>query len=101
MFLRSSRQEQPVGCVAFSTAGNILSYQLSVLNPADQFDRARGRNIALGRLEKNPIQVEMSGADEMSYQDLIVAVMSYVAATPGACTRAVKVAKSWLALNVH
>jgi hypothetical protein len=97
----SYRKGQPIGCVAFSADGDTLAYQFSVLNPSDKFDRARGRAIAGGRLEKTPIRVELPGAGTMSYQALLTAVMSCVAATPEACTRAVKAAKGWLAQNVH
>lgn len=99
MYLRASRSEQPVGCVAFSVEGDTLSYQLSVLNPADKFDRTKGRTIAGGRLATRPISVGVPGLADMDHHEILTAVMQCVASTDGAPTRAVEVAGRWLTNN--
>ncbi len=101
MYLRSTRNEQPIGCVAFHAEGDTLAYQFSVWNPSDKFDRSLGRKIAGGRLEKTPIMVEVPGVSGLSHHEVITAVMACMAATPDAPGRAVKVAKLWLEKNVH
>jgi hypothetical protein len=95
-----------IGCVAFNVSGDKLSYQLSVVNPGkkgspspvagDKFDRSRGRGIAEGRLAKSPIEIEMDGLDNLNHFETQVVLMSSLAVSKTAPTRAVLAAKAWL-----
>lgn len=44
----------------YRDAGGVVRYHYSVASKADPFDRARGREIAEGRLKKKPIAVPVS-----------------------------------------
>src|SRR5277367_588359 len=84
MYLRDAKG-LPVGCVAIRVSrGNRLSlieYQISVLNPKDKFDRAVAREIALGRLDKRPLEVHV--AFEPSMHQITEAVMVDIAEVEG------------------
>jgi len=58
MFLRDANRN-PVACVAtnFDKETNKFTYQYSVVHSDDQFSKERGRQIAKGRLDTNPIEV--------------------------------------------
>lgn len=58
MFLRD-KNRNPVACIAtnYDKDTNKFTYQYSVVHSDDQFDKERGRQIALGRLTTNPMNV--------------------------------------------
>jgi hypothetical protein len=62
MYLRD-KSGYPVGCVAMGLTRSMkkIKYQLSVLNPQDQFDRSLARHIALGRLLESPLEADYIG----------------------------------------
>lgn len=103
VFLRGSRNETPVGCVAFSTSGTTLKYQLSVVNPGksgqkggDKFDRVLGRSIAAARLVKAPISIEVENLETLNHWEVLVVLMSQLSANKTVPTRAIKAATAWL-----
>ena len=96
MFLRDSKN-QPVGCVAISNIKNEsrLTYQVSVLNPHDKFDRKMARHLAIGRLVEMPIQVHLDEAHKKTMHEITTEVMYDLAASK-LPTRAKKAAQMWL-----
>lgn len=95
MYLRSM-DGRPVGCLAIvvNRQAGELSYQLSVLNPADRFDRKVARQLALGRLLEVPKTIKI--AKNATMHDISRAVMTALVNTKGTPTRAAKAAKFWL-----
>jgi len=99
MYLRD-RKNNPVGCLAIhlNAARQQVEYQLSVAAPEDKFDKAMGRQLAIGRLVEKPFVVNVR-ADAVMH-DAIVAVMANIAAcrsdTRVMPCRAIKVARGWL-----
>lgn len=59
----------PIGCLAIDVSSegetSKVSYQLSVLNPVDSFDRSLARSIATGRLTKSPRVIAISKGANM------------------------------------
>ena len=104
MYLRSENGH-PVGCLAIQLSdGNRtqISYQVSVLNPRDKFNRAVARQLAIGRLVESPIKVNIytgSSHTAASMHDISEAVMTDIASSSKFPTRAVKSAKLWLRHN--
>lgn len=98
MFLRA-KDNNPVGCLAIriNPRTKFVEYQLSVLNPVDNFDRKLARQLALGRLEESPVTLRVP-ADPTMF-DISVAVMRDLSATKSAPNRAQSAAKRWLLLN--
>jgi|SRR6185436_9294731 len=103
MYLRATRDSQPVGCMAFDSDERGVRYQIAVLNPVDTFDRTRGRSIAEARLQKNPIRVEFPEASvvELSNWDVLSTLMSHLAASKSAPSRAVRTARHWLIAHTN
>lgn len=99
MFLRDERF-QPVGCVAISVKRDnsyaYISYNISVLNPVDRFNRPVARQLALGRLIEKPISFLLS--PDVGMNDISAAVMADIAGSHGnkMPNRAIKAAKLWL-----
>lgn len=96
MFLRD-RQGLPVGCVAISVdrKNREVSYQYSVLNPIDSFDRRLARQLAIGRLIEKPITTPLYRG-EVNMHIISDIVLSDLARSKTAPTRAVKAARLWL-----
>lgn len=102
MFLRSANGF-PVGCLSIDVnqLTETVSYQFSVLNPTDKFNREVARVMALGRLVENPIEVPTSQScrifadDKVSMHAVSKAVMSHIVASK-APARAAKAALLWL-----
>lgn len=94
MFLRDAA-DRPVGCCAIEIkrGARKLNYQLSVLNPTDQFKRELSRTIALGRLVERPISLPLNR--DFTMHDISKQVMTHIA-NSDAPSRAVKAAKAWL-----
>lgn len=99
-YLRDDKY-QPVGCIAIKLnreAGHgnytLIEYQYSVLNPADRFDRALARQIALGRLVEAPYTTRTNVLP--TKHQVTEAVMKDIAKDKGAPARARKSAKGWL-----
>lgn len=99
MFLRDGRG-QPCGCLAINLdiENNNLSYQLSVLNPVDRFDRKMARHLALGRLMERPVTLRIRSDKKLTMHHISLAVMHDVA-TSKAPGRAVKAALNWINQN--
>lgn len=96
MFLRN-KSGQPVGCLAIrlSQMGSYADYQVSVLNPADKFDRATARNVALERLEKRPYSVNHRPAfNGMNHVNR--AIMHHLVNLKDVPNRARRAARLWL-----
>lgn len=101
-FLRDSKG-QPIGCVAIKiktavgrTAGvTLVTYQMSVLNPLDKFDRRMARHLALGRLEEAPLTTTIDHTSP-SRTEISKAVMEDIKSDPLAPSRARKAARQWL-----
>ena len=96
MFLRDDRF-QPVGCIAINlTKGGQVSYQVSVLNPVDNFDRKVARQLAIGRLIEKPI---FANIESRSMFDISTVVMQSIVSSKHFPARAVKAARNWLKYN--
>jgi hypothetical protein len=93
MFLRDKRR-QPIGCLAINIDSGKVSYQMSVLNPSDKFNREVSRVIALGRLIEKPIVINSPPGESM--HDISLMIMNDIVANETAPARAVKSAKLWL-----
>jgi len=101
-FLRDSKG-QAIGCLAIKAESNVgrnggyttITYQMSVLNPLDKFDRKMARQLALGRLVESPISLTMR--DSTPHRKAITQlVMENIKNDPLAPTRARKAANLWL-----
>lgn len=102
MFLRNAphpdhRLGSPCGCLAISVdrRNHRLSYQYSVLNPADQFNRKLARQLAIGRLVESPITIACPRSENLSMHNISWIVMSHLAGSK-APVRAIKAANNWL-----
>lgn len=102
MFLRA-RHGSAIGCLAIKlhrhTEYNhgLVSYQMSVLNPLDRFNRSLARHIALGRLVESPHTVKVP--IEPSMYEVSQAVMKDIAHDSSVPTRARQAARRWLRTN--
>lgn len=98
MYLRSE-DGHPVGCLAIqmNRAEGTVSYQLSVLNPRDRFNRAVARQLAIGRLVEEPLKLAVS--KEANMHDISEAVMLDILKWQDAPARAIKAAKIWVRQN--
>lgn len=93
---------QPVACVATNFNANFskITYQLSVLNPCDQFNRKMARHLALGRLVESPIDI--SGQQAINTHEITLLVMKDIASRTGDVpSRAVKAARRWCKSNIQ
>jgi len=98
MFLRDAN-DRPVGCLAISVdrRNHRVDYGISVLNPADKFDRKMARQLAIGRMVETPFHTYLMKKDkELNMHHISDCVMMHVAYVSGAPSRAVKAAKYWL-----
>jgi hypothetical protein len=95
MYLRSSNGAA-VGCLAFSVdrATNKATYQLSVVNPLDTFNKGVARHLAVGRLIETPVTVNVASAVNM--HDVAKSIMRNMLKNKTAPSRALKAAKHWL-----
>lgn len=95
MFLRSN-DGRPIGCVAIAVdrKKRTLRYGLSVLNPADKFDRKVARQLAIGRLIEVPASVSVRADANM--HDITRTVMQDLLTDIKTPSRAVRAAKFWL-----
>lgn len=100
MYLRDANKF-PCGCLAITQdrRNHKLSYQYSVLNPHDEFDRKMARHLALGRLVESPITISTPRDTTISNHDISELVMLHVSRSD-APKRAVRAAKLWLSDNV-
>lgn len=101
MFLRTNyeykKKSTPLGCVAISLTDNKnrVTYQVSVCNPADDFNRSQARQLALGRLIEKP-KTTVVGVADPTMHDITRAVMLAVENDPEVPSRARKAATAWL-----
>jgi hypothetical protein len=101
MYLRTETG-RPVGCIAinYKKGDKQLTYQVSVLNPSDKFDRSVARQLATGRLLEKPIVISVD--PDFNIHDISLAVMDHIAYTTDRSlpSRAVKCAKLWVNKNL-
>ena len=101
MYLRT-QSGCPVGCIAinYKRGDKSLTYQVSVLNPNDKFDRAVARQLATGRLLEKPITISVE--PDSTIHDISLSVMDHIAYTTDRSlpSRAIKCAKIWLNKNL-
>jgi hypothetical protein len=98
MYLRG-RHNHAVGCIALQVNKEncMITYQVSVQNPQDRFNRKLARQIAIGRLIENPLTILASDNDLAGTRNITIAVMESIANNIFQLpTRAVKCAKAWL-----
>ena len=100
MYLRNSKK-QIIGCLAMklSPKNHRVEYQISVLNPLDQFDRELSRCLALGRMVENPFTVRLP--KDYSTHTISTLVMQSLLTQHNIPTRARKAAKVWLQGNTQ
>ncbi len=94
MYLRN-RSGQPVGCVMIKRTPSEIQYNMSVLNPEDDFNRVLARQIAKGRLDSHPRKIDNKQLN-LSMHEITRAVMSDIERNIMAPSRARKAAKNWL-----
>lgn len=97
---------QNVGCVAIQVlreTGNdfysLVAYQVSVVNPLDNFDRGLARQLALGRMLEAPFTVRVPINPTMF--EISNAVMRDIARDSGAPSRARRAARNWIRKNTR
>jgi hypothetical protein len=84
-----------VGCLAIDDTHDIYaSYQLSVLNPTDKFNKEVSRHLALGRLLEKPFTIRVGG--EKNRHDVTKLVMRALVKNSAIPSRARKAAALWL-----
>jgi len=97
MYLRD-RRGSIVGCIAcqVNRSGHdyVGSYQLSVLNPADKFNRGVARQLAKGRLLESPRHIELPTVPSM--HEVTERIMQNILLDKNVPTRARKAAQRWL-----
>ena len=99
MYLRDNKR-QPVGCIvlALNASKTKIRYQMSVLNPADRFDRSMARVIAKGRLLECPLTITLDEPLETMHE-ISGRVMLDIIGNCDVPARARKAAKRWLYTN--
>lgn len=105
MYLRDNKNPQgrgnPVGCLAIGldsiTNPTKVSYQLSVLNPVDMFDRKVAKLKATERLNEQPFELSVNLDSEFSAHEVSTVVMNHLKNNKTVPTRARKSAAIWLA----
>lgn len=100
MFLRGSNNH-PVGCAVIQLNKNdTVSYQVSVLNPMDKFNRSVARQLAIGRLVESPITIAIDCATTMhNISHLVMEDIVERRAHNSIPTRAVRAARKWMIEN--
>jgi len=95
MFLRNLRNH-PVGCLAIklNREQGIAEFQVSTLNPKDEFNRSLSRQLAIGRLVEKPLKVEV-GTDPTMHT-VSHAVMTSIAKNASLPKRSQQAAALWL-----
>lgn len=76
MFIRNAKGH-PVGCMAYRIGNSTMEFEVSTHNPADPFDKALGRFVAEGRLNKHPKRIVVTPVN-----DLLREAMVYLMADP-------------------
>ena len=89
----------PDGCIAIETNRSIetVTYQVSVLNPRDRFNRAVARQLAIGRLIEEPLKTSVS--KDATMHDITETVMRDMLKYKDVPARAIKAAKIWIRQN--
>lgn len=101
MYLRAF-SGQPVGCIAMSydKTNRVVKYQVSYLNPRDKFEKKVARDIALGRMDTKPVEVELDSyykrSAPITSHDITKAVMNDISLKKSASSRASKAVNRWL-----
>lgn len=96
-YLRNSYEQgkkgAPVGCVAITLENGGIAYQVSTLNPSDDFDRRVARDLALGRLVNSPIIIR--GPVGQSMANITAVVMNDIVERHNLPMRTRKAAHHW------
>lgn len=95
MFLRASNNH-PVGCLAMRQMHNGVQYQLSTLNPSDNFDRRVARQLAIGRAVEMPNFISYNKNDIQSFNDVVALVMEDIISRKEVPNRSKIAAQNWL-----
>ena len=95
MFLRD-KANQPVGCVAITLnkTSTKAKFNLTTLNPVDDFDRKLARQLAIGRAVEDPMVVTLP--KDASIHDVSAAVMKSIGESKTIPDRSRKAARRWL-----
>ena len=104
-FYLRNEKNQPIGCVAskLDREGEKLLYHFSILHKKDQFNRTRAREIADGRLEKEPLQISFAELGTVNAHSIHKAIMTSISANVSlsengkTSSRARMAASRWLA----
>lgn len=129
MYLRANRQQNPVGCVAYTVNQKTgqASFQVSVVNPIpyvksggesyekngrqlvtkdrtvrDVFNRQTSRTLALAKLEQAPVTTQLfeAGSDVGNWSTT-VELMKHLSCSDSIPNRACKEAAAWLRAHGH
>lgn len=104
IYLRDLKK-QPVACiaVAFDRKRSTVSYNLSVLNPLDRFDRDVARDLAVGRLCRDPVKLDLSDTNEINSHVITRSILKDMLSwdTDLLPSRARKAGKRWLITNAE
>lgn len=101
MFLRDSyehlKKSMPLGCVVIGLTADKqrVTYQVSVCNPSDEFNRSQARHLALGRLIEKP-KPAVVGVVNPTMHDITRVVMLALESDASVPKRARKAASNWL-----
>lgn len=99
MYLRD-KNRRPIGCVAMHlhSKRRTVRFQVSTWNPVEDFDKAFGRQLALGRMVDTPSIVRSSEGFNDMYQ-VTLNVMQSIANGKDYPSRARRAAQRWLREN--
>jgi len=92
-----SQNGNPIGCVA-STINydeGTISYNVSMVNPKDKFNKSLAREISVVRLDQRPISVSLPFKEKLNGHELHKILMKNIV-LHGPSTSAKKSAQKWL-----
>lgn len=93
-WLRDERNN-PVAVIASDeedgVGGKIVRFSLAIFNPKDDFDKARGRAVAEGRLNKKKAYMALASNAEVKYR-----LLGHIAGDVELPTRVRRAAAGWL-----
>lgn len=64
--------KQPIICIAFEENDNSVSFQYAVKHPKDRPNKSIARQVALGRLEKYPLKLDVYGLSRHDVRKKII-----------------------------
>lgn len=101
IFLRD-QNKKPVGCLAFKTSMDnnysmSISYQVTTLNPLDNFDKKMARQLTIGRLMDEPYEMVSSDFNEKyCIHAITAAIMKHISENGRIPRRSRQAANLWL-----